>query len=242
MGTSYIFLGLHPKTPIPALFGKMGWIPFKFKRWACMCRTWNQYIDMDDSRLNKQIFLYDYSSNADTWCTDFHDVCIKLDLVDNFVNLRHIDPTVFHTQLELYARENWSLTVESKPKLRTYKLFKSEPNAEHYVKSYMRRFQRSTFAKFRCGILPIQIELGRFRGQKVEDRICPLCTTAVESEIHFLLECTFFDRDSFFLELGINPNLDSVEKLKICMSEHQKATSKFLCDLWKKRQKYLFGM
>ncbi len=207
-----------------------------------MCRTWNQYIDMDDSRLNKQIFLYDYSSNADTWCTDFHDVCIKLDLVDNFVNLRHIDPTVFHTQLELYARENWSLTVESKPKLRTYKLFKSEPNAEHYVKSYMRRFQRSTFAKFRCGILPIQIELGRFRGQKVEDRICPLCTTAVESEIHFLLECTFFDRDSFFLELGINPNLDSVEKLKICMSEHQKATSKFLCDLWKKRQKYLFGM
>ena len=134
------FLGVHPKTPIPALFGEVGWIPFKFKRWACRCHTWNRYIDMDDSRLNKQVFLFDYSSHVDTWCTDFHDVCIKLDLADQFLNLRRIDPNVFFTKLESYAQENWLLTVESKPKLRTYKLFKSELATEYYVKSYMRRF------------------------------------------------------------------------------------------------------
>ncbi len=236
------FLGVHPKTPIPALFGEMGWIPFKFKRWACMCRTWNRYIDMDDSRLNKQIFLFDYSSNADTWCTDFHDVCNKLDLSDSFLNLRSIDFNVFYEKLESYAYDNWALSVESKPKLRTYKLFKSEPTAEYYVKSFMRRFQRSTFAKFRCGILPIQIELGRFRGQKVVDRICPLCKNAVETEIHFLLECSFYNRNAFFQELSIDENLNSTEILKICMSEHQKSTSKFICELWKQRQKFLFDM
>ena len=78
-----------------------------------------------------------------------------------------IDYNAFQDKMESYAKENWRLTVESKPKLRTYKLFKSEPSPEVYVKSFMNRFQRSTFAKFRCGILPIQIEVGRFRGQKV---------------------------------------------------------------------------
>ncbi len=76
----------------------------------------------------------------------------------------------------------------------------------------------------------------------MEERICPLCNNAVESEVHFLLECTFFDREMFFHDLGIDNNLDSIEKLKLCMSEHQKETVRFLCDLWKQRQKFLFGM
>ena len=121
-----------------------------------------------------------------------------------------------------------------------YIVFKTEPTTEVYVKSYMNRYQRSTFAKFRCGILPLQIELGRFRGQKVEERICPVCKTTVETEIHFLLECPFYDRDTFFQELSINQNLNSVDKLKLCMSEFQKPTSKFICDLWRQRQRLIY--
>ncbi len=61
----------------------------------------------------------------------------------------------------------------------TYKLFKSEFYTEPYVKSYLNRFHRSTFAKFRCGVLPIQIEVGRFRGQGENQRICPICKGGV---------------------------------------------------------------
>ena len=156
--------------------------------------------------------------------------------------LREIDYNVFHDKMESYAKENWRLTVESKPKLRTYRLFKSEPCPEVYLKSFMNRFQRSTFAKFRCGILPIQIEVGRFRGQKVEKRICPLCKNAVESEIHFMFECPSYNRGSFLEDLDISHNLSSEEKLKVCMSNHQKLASKFICDLWKQRQKQIFDM
>ena len=74
--------------------------------------------------------------------------------------------------------------------------------------------------------MPIQIELGRFRGQKLEERICPICNTAVESEIHFLLECPSYDRDAFLQELSIDQNLEPVETLKFCMSEYQKITDK----------------
>ncbi len=110
------------------------------------------------------------------------------------------------------------------------------------MKSYMNRFQRSTFAKFRCGILPIQIELGRFRGQKTDDRICPVCKNGVETEIHFLLECPSYNRNAFFQDLSINQNFSSVQKLKLCMSEYQKPTSKFMCDLWNQRQKILYDI
>ena len=91
----------------------------------------------------------------------------------------------------------------------------------------MTRFQRSTFAKVRCGILPIQIEVGRFRGQNVTvyecDRICPICRTAVESEIHFLFECPAYDviRNEFIANIGIDPLSNSVDKMKHCMNLHQ---------------------
>ncbi len=121
---------------------------------------------MDDTRLNKQIFLFDDSSDADIWCTDFHDICIKLDLKDDFMNLRKIDYSIFQDKMESYTKENWRLTVESKPKLRTYRLFKSEPYPEVYLKSFMNRFQRSTFAKFRCGIYQFKLKSVGFKAKK----------------------------------------------------------------------------
>ncbi len=38
------FLGVHPKTPILALYGGLGWILFKYKRWLYMCRMWNRFL------------------------------------------------------------------------------------------------------------------------------------------------------------------------------------------------------
>ncbi len=180
------FLGVHPKTPIPALFGEVGWIPFKYKRWISMCRSWNRFLNMDDERINKQIFLQDYSSDISSWCTDFHNICIHLELTDKFENLEPIDLDLFRTRLNSLAAERWRQSVLSKPKLRTYRLFKQELIAEEYVNCLMTRFQRSTFAKFRCGILPLQIEVGRFRGQNERDRICPICRTAVESDTFYV--------------------------------------------------------
>ncbi len=108
-------MGVHPKTPIPALFGEVGWVPFKYKRWLLMCRTWNRFIEMDDDRINKQIFLQDYSSDINSWCTDFHSICINLDLTDNFENLQVIDLDLFGNRLFSFAAEKWKESVLSKP-------------------------------------------------------------------------------------------------------------------------------
>ncbi len=105
------FLGVHPKTPIPALYGELGWIPFKYQRWLYMCRTWNRFLSMDDDRVNKQIFIQDYTSNVQNWCKDFQTVCASLDLNESFENLCPIDLDLFKVKLNDYASEKWRISV-----------------------------------------------------------------------------------------------------------------------------------
>ena len=54
----------------------------------------------------------------------------------------------------------WKSDINSKPKLRTYKMFKTLFIAEDYLKLNTNRQQRSLMAQLRCGILPIRIETG----------------------------------------------------------------------------------
>ena len=37
----------------------------------------------------------------------------------------------------------------------------------------------SSCAKFRCGVAPLQIELGRYIGQPEYNRLCPMCQNDV---------------------------------------------------------------
>ena len=47
-----------------------------------------------------------------------------------------------------------------------------------------------TVARFLCGILPLEIETGRYTRVKRELRFCKICEGGVlEDETHFLLEC-----------------------------------------------------
>ena len=154
--------------------------------------------------------------------------------------MQEIDLDLFKARLHDYAQGKWLETVESKPKLRTYKLFKKQLFPEDYVLQLMSRYQRSTFAKFRCGILPLNLEVGRYRGIKAENRICSLCKNGVETETHFLFECNAYDRGDFMQNTNIDSNLlSNDEKLEILMESRQKVTSKFICNLWNQRQSKL---
>ena len=56
----------------------------------------------------------------------------------------------------------------------------------------MPRSVRSDFAKMRCGVAPLQIEIGRYTGQAESDRLCPMCMKDIESENHVLIDCDFY--------------------------------------------------
>ena len=58
----------------------------------------------------------------------------------------------------------------------------------------MPRYKRAAFTKLRCGVLPLEIETGRYSNVKYDERLCKLCNKGkVENEEHFLLECELYE-------------------------------------------------
>ena len=84
---------------------------------------------------------------------------------------------------------------------------------------------RSAYAKFRCGVAPINIELCRYGLARipVEERVCSHCNE-VEDESHVLMYCPLYDdiRDQLTLSINdINPSLqDSSASARPIYSTH----------------------
>ena len=71
-----------------------------------------------------------------------------------------------------------------------YRKFKNELQPEKYLNLNISRDQRSAFAKLRCGVLPIEVETGRYRNTPLQQRTCKICdSNQVEDEVHFLINC-----------------------------------------------------
>jgi hypothetical protein len=80
--------------------------------------------------------------------------------------------TYVKTSLYNLMKIDWQDSIKIKPKLRTYIIFKTEFETEHYIKYHMSKRNRSLLAQFRLGILPINIEIGRYSNIPLDRRIC----------------------------------------------------------------------
>ena len=76
-------------------------------------------------------------------------------------------------------------------------MFKSHKYTENYVKFNLSCKERSMLAKFRMGVLPLNIEVERYRNTSisVDQRFCYNCVTEIEDEIHFLLVCPVYENE-----------------------------------------------
>ncbi len=58
---------------------------------------------------------------------------------------------------------------------------------------------------YRCGLLPLSIETGRWGNIPLEDRICKMCDSlVVEDEYHFIFHCSLYNNisDPFLHHVG----------------------------------------
>ena len=80
-------------------------------------------------------------------------------------------------------------------------------------------------AKFRCGVAPIQLELGRFFGQQESESLCPTCPQDVESECHVLMVCPTYNdlrtplMDKAYDVLYNFSNMSVFDKFRAIMSQ-----------------------
>ena len=85
--------------------------------------------------------------------------------------------------------EKWREKINTKPKLRTYKKLKTRLEREEYLREDDMRLRRR-LTQLRGGTNELRIEEGRWKREKIEERICLFCGSgSVEDEMHFMVEC-----------------------------------------------------
>ena len=243
------FLGVHSYAPNYATQADMGWTPAHIRRKICMVRFWNRLIQMDDSRLTKRIFLWDMSQKKKNWSQELSTILESIGKKDSYRNLEIINIQEAWSKLfETHCLE-WKELVKQKPKLRTYRQFKQGYGVEPYCTRYLPRHLRSILAQLRFGILPLEIETGRYVGLAAEDRTCKLCDASTpEDECHFLFHCARYDTERALFNNTMTDlypdftNSEDSEKLNMIMNEKVVyVTAKYIKDIYDIRRSLLFN-
>ena len=179
-----VYLGVHNYAANVAINGDMGWTTSQVRP-QIVLRFWNRLVNMDENRLTKAIFDWDRNICCKNWSSDVKTLMNSIDFQDNFNEILPVSLNSAWSLLHEKFTINWKEKLQNTPKLRTYKIFKEIYCTEFYVTSCLNRRQKSTMAKLRCGILPLETETGRWRSAPVEERLCKLCNDDIENEIHF---------------------------------------------------------
>ena len=199
------YLGVGKFTPNAAVQGDIGLrVPWQHQMIE-MCRQWCRFINMSNERVNKKVFIWSNSVNVKNWNYRVAQFLGNMDREmycniddeldkDSFIDdMKECTERCYEERWLNIVNKDCSKSKKGKNKLRTYNKFKKNFRSELYVYVIMPKSHRSAYAKFRCGTAPIKLEVGRYEGLDVKDRICPLCHNGVEDEMHVLLECNVYN-------------------------------------------------
>ena len=158
------------------------------------------------------------NSSCRTWCYRVKQFLISIDHEHIFragdLNARLVLP-IIDANLKIFYEKCWQEKLQAEfavrgeahggNKLRTYRTFKKTYIAEPYVHIITQKKFRSAYAKFRCGVAPINIELCRYglASIPVVERVCSHCNE-VEDELHVLMHCPLYDDIRNQLTLSVN--------------------------------------
>ena len=88
--------------------------------------------------------------------------------------------------------QNWNATLNEKPKLQSYKQFKSLLECEKYLSCVQIKRHRTALTRFRLSDHDLGIEINR-RNKSAEDcDKCKKCPNQIENEYHVLIVCPLY--------------------------------------------------
>ena len=261
------FLGLPKNACTPGLLSEVDLLMPEYRSKIQMVRHYQRMLSMQDHRLTKKIMLWDrelnYKQSLRTWSSEVRDIFNECELLPIYTsketfNIR-LTVTSMREAYQVIQSSRLQQDCQVKPKLRTFMLFKEFGAPAAYVGKPLSFHQRRMLAKTRLGCLPLRVETGRYSipRLKEEERTCLVCKPSnrlidieqviqqpVESEIHFLFNCTGYRNERMYwlnqLELpeGFEHFSDG-EKLKIVLNKPSniKATSQFIVNAFNLRVK-----
>ena len=94
----------------------------------------------------------------------------------------------FKSELKKQYEDVWKINIRRSPGLDTYSSFKSSFCAESYLFTKQNENKRKNLTRLRISAHILEIESGRYKKLKREERLCKACFKT-EDEPHFLLDC-----------------------------------------------------
>ncbi len=192
------FTGVHKFAPIAGYVGDMGWVSNRGRWKLNMLRMWNRLTTLDNSRLTKKIFNWDLTehdnNNKSNFCAQTKQVLCELGLRDFYHDLRQVDMKFAGEKIAEKEKTDWAENLKGYSKLDLLSEIKLEFGTEKYLQLDLGRYDKCLLSQFRYGILPLEIETGRYKNLTREQRLCTLCNDgSVEDQIHFVFKCSVYN-------------------------------------------------
>ena len=194
-------LGLPSHSPSSMLYGELGRMPLRHRWYKQTLRFWNRLLCAEPSDLLWSAFCEESriarevvgsgSTHHDIWSCHVEKM-----VVENAPS----EPISVYEKIHIneYSK-GFFRSFRSKAMCDTstmgfyYKTFKQKHEFSPYLSMVKNRHFRHILTRFRCGSHWLEISQGRYSNTPRDKRCCPNCTSIVEDEQHFLLECPMYN-------------------------------------------------
>ena len=259
------FLGLPKNSCNVGVLSEVDWLLPEYRTQCKMIRQYNRMLLMDNSRLTKQVYLWDKSLNEgnyiSSWSSEVKSVFSSCDLISVYNTERPFPLKCTLEKIKAKFKIDQANFLkgecEQMPKLRTFMTFKQFGQLPAYVSKPLSFIHKKIIAKIRLGSLELRIESGRFSRPRlqVHERVCLLCRDTnqadgqeprVETEFHFIFTCSHYNTLRLsWMEGLVKPGdfdgLSDGEKLSVALNnaENVKSTAQFITRAYSMRSKVL---
>ena len=157
-------------------------------------KNWER-IALDRKANDIIIRSYDYNITKDTgWYMLVKNCVSKIGLSTIFTKKTKKCPNaiVFCRERDIFHQEAFS-QIQNASKLQTFSLVKTNIGIENYLIDVQNVPERISLSKLRLSNHTLMIETGRHKKIEREKRFCPFCSSKVEDEFHFIVECPIYN-------------------------------------------------
>ena len=190
------FLGVGLRTPNDIIYGEFGRFPIYLNSYVKCIRYWLKLTRMEQSKLPfKACKMYKLDCNGRyTWASNVRK-CLSLYGFSHVWDNQGVGCLTF---LQCFKQRiidcrwrKWDDHIQTSDR---FALCKTSNIREPYLLINCNRFIKCALKKkIRCGVSDIEVYRNRDKNLNTVHVYCPLCNSADEDEVHFVLCCPAFD-------------------------------------------------
>jgi hypothetical protein len=198
-----------------AMQGELGSWTMQARRDMKLLNWWYKIVNMDNTRIvritynvSKHLHSLTKKSNWAAWSKKVLDKYGLKDLWSDEKRIFNLDgkgnneaknpqehqrfwKRFIYKTVNGREEQIWKNGIQSKPKLRTFCLYKKELKLEKYLQTSSDYIGRMLMTTLRTGTCDLEIEKGRWKKLSKEQRLCNSCDAKlVEDERHFIVVCS----------------------------------------------------